>query len=63
LSYHVADALKNGSLVEILRDWEDRELPIHLVHHEGRLSAAKTRMFVDFAARRLRAEPNLLAAN
>lgn len=62
LSYQVADALADGTLVEILRDWEDREMPIHLVHHEGRLSAAKTRMFVDFAATRLRAEADRLAA-
>ncbi len=62
LSYQVADALADGALVEILRNWEDREMPIHLVHYEGRLSAAKTRIFVDFAAKRLRAEANQLAA-
>lgn len=62
LSYQVADAITDGRLVEILRGWEDRELPIHLVHHEGRLSAAKTRMFIDFAARCLRAEADRLAA-
>jgi DNA-binding transcriptional LysR family regulator len=62
LSYQVADAIADGSLVEILRDWEDREMPIHLVHHEGRLSAAKTRVFIDFAAQRLRAQADQLAA-
>ncbi len=62
LSYQVADAIADGRLVEILRDWEDRELPIHLVHHEGRLSAAKTRFFIDFAATLLRAETDRLAA-
>ncbi len=62
LSYQVADAIADGRLVEILRDWEDRELPIHLVHHEGRLSAAKTRVFIDFAATLLRAEADRLAA-
>ena len=56
LSYQVADAISEGTLVEILREWEDRELPIHLVHHEGKLSAAKTRAFIDFAAHRLRAQ-------
>ena len=58
----VADAIADGRLVEILRDWEDHELPIHLVHHEGRLSAAKTRVFIDFAATLLRAEADRLAA-
>jgi DNA-binding transcriptional LysR family regulator len=62
LSYQVADALTEGTLVEILRDWEDRELPIPLVHAEGRLSAAKTRAFIDFAATRLRADADRLAA-
>jgi DNA-binding transcriptional LysR family regulator len=62
LSYQIADAIADGRLVEILRDWEDRELPIHLVHHEGRLSAAKTRVFIDFAATRLRAEGDRMAA-
>jgi len=62
LSYQVADAIADGRLVEILRDWEDHELPIHLVHHEGRLSAAKTRVFIDFAATLLRAEADRLAA-
>ena len=59
LSYQVADALAAGDLVEILSEWEDRRIPIHLVHSEGRLSAAKTRVFVEFAARGLRADPKL----
>lgn len=59
LSYQVAGALAAGELSEILAAWEDRQMPIHLVHSEGRLSAAKTRVFVDFAARRLRADPSL----
>lgn len=62
LSYQVADGLADGSLVEILRDWEDRDMPIHLVHSEGRLGSAKIRQFIDFAATRLRAEAVRLAA-
>ncbi len=54
LSYQVADALADGSLVEILTSWEDRDMPLHLIHSEGRLSAAKIRAFVDFAGPRLR---------
>ncbi|MGI9384509.1 MAG: LysR substrate-binding domain-containing protein [Methyloligellaceae bacterium] len=62
LSYQVADALAAGTLVEILRDWEDREMPVQLVHPEGRRAAAKTRAFIDFATARLRAEASRLAA-
>lgn len=54
LSYQVADALASGRLVEILTAFEDREMPIHLVHAEGPLRAAKIRAFVDHAARELR---------
>ena len=54
LSYQVADELASGSLVEILQPFEDREIPIHLLHHEGHLSSAKTRSFINYAADRLR---------
>ncbi len=54
LSYQVADALRSGKLVELLPGFEDREIPIHLVHAEGPLRAAKIRVFVDHAAQALR---------
>jgi DNA-binding transcriptional LysR family regulator len=63
LSYQVADELTSGALVEVLRDHEDREMPIHLLHAEGRRAAAKIRTFVDFAAQRLRADAARLAAS
>ncbi len=63
LSYQVADAIADGSLVEVLRDWEDRVMPIHLLHSEGRRAAAKIRTFVDFAAARLRNEAGRLTAS
>jgi DNA-binding transcriptional LysR family regulator len=56
LSYQVADELKSGRLVELLGSFEDRLMPIHLVHAEGPLRAAKIRAFVDHAARQLRNE-------
>lgn len=62
LSYQVADALDDGTLIEVLGDREDRRMPVHLVHSEGRRAAAKIRAFVDLAAERLRADPGLLAA-
>ncbi|WP_340117413.1 LysR family transcriptional regulator [Pelagibius sp. 7325] len=56
LSYQVADALAAGRLVELLTDQEDRTLPVHLLHAEGRRAAAKIHSFMDFAAERLRGE-------
>ena len=62
LSYQVASELAAGDLVEILGGWDDRRLPVHLVHAEGRRAAAKVRTFVDFARERLRTGVDLLAA-
>lgn len=62
LSYQVADALRSGDLVEILGKFEDRRLPVHLVHSEGHLTAAKIRTFVDFAANVLRQSEKELEA-
>ncbi|MGI9485708.1 MAG: LysR substrate-binding domain-containing protein [Geminicoccaceae bacterium] len=56
LSYQVSDELRSGELVEVLAGYEDRCIPIHLVHAEGPLRAAKIRAFVDHAARLLRKE-------
>lgn len=53
LSYQVSDALESGDLVEVLEKFEDRRLPIHLMHSEGQLTAAKIRTFIDFAAKTL----------
>ncbi|NNG04933.1 MAG: LysR family transcriptional regulator [Inquilinus sp.] len=62
LSYQVADAIAAGELVEILSDFEDRAMPIHLLHSEGRRAAAKIRAFVDLAATALRRDTDRLAA-
>ncbi len=62
LSYQVADALADGRLVEVLRDFEQREIPVQLVHHEGRQTTAKTRAFIDLARNCLRADARRLAA-
>lgn len=62
LSYQVASALSSGRLVEVLTEFEDREVPVHLVHAEGRRAAAKIRAFIDFAAGRLRQKSRELAA-
>jgi DNA-binding transcriptional LysR family regulator len=55
LSYQVAEAVKAGQLVVVLRKFEPAPLPVSLLYvHESRITA-KLRAFVDFAAPRLRA--------
>lgn len=54
LSYQAADAIRAGKLTRILRKFEPPELPVHLVHSEARLVPPKLRVFLDFAAPRLR---------
>jgi DNA-binding transcriptional LysR family regulator len=53
-SYHLADAVADGSLRIILADDEPEPLPVHLVCPYGRLSVPKVRAFVDFALPKLR---------
>ncbi|HTH98850.1 MAG TPA: LysR family transcriptional regulator [Stellaceae bacterium] len=55
LSYQVGEALADGRLQVVLADFEEPPLPIHVVHVEGRRTAAKVRAFVDLAVERLRA--------
>lgn len=62
LSYQVADELKSGKLIELLGDFEDRRIPIHLLHAEGRLAAAKIRSFVGFASQALKRAAKTLEA-
>lgn len=55
LSYQIGPCLTEGLLLTVLNDFEEEPLPIHIVHPEGRHASAKVRSFVDFAAKRLRA--------
>jgi len=59
LSYQVFAAISEGSLVEVLQEWDDQELPIHLVHPGGIRTTAKTRAFIDLAVERIRSSDNL----
>ena len=54
LSYQVSGELRTGQLIEVLGEHEDRCMPIHIIHAEGPLRAAKIRAFVDYAVPRLR---------
>lgn len=56
LSYQVAPQLFSGELRAVLTDYEGPDLPVHVVHREGRHGSAKVRSFVDLAVERLRAE-------
>ncbi|WP_171169650.1 LysR family transcriptional regulator [Ruegeria sp. HKCCA0370] len=59
LSYQVAPYVADGRLRTVLNSYEPPEVPIHLVHQEGRTVSAKVRAFVDFAAKRLKSDPYL----
>ncbi|MBS7543830.1 LysR family transcriptional regulator [Ancylobacter oerskovii] len=55
LSYQIGPALLEGRLQAVLTEHEEKPVPIHVVHAEGRRAPAKVRTFVDLAVERLRA--------
>jgi DNA-binding transcriptional LysR family regulator len=55
LSYQVADAVRAGLLVIVLKDFEPAPLHISLIYAGQRLLPLKLRAFLDFAAPRLKA--------
>lgn len=55
LHYQCADAVRDGSLRIILADFEVEALPVHLLHAGRGALPSKMRVFLDFAASRLRA--------
>jgi DNA-binding transcriptional LysR family regulator len=55
LSYQVADAVRAGLLVIVLKEFEPASLHISLIHAGQRLLPLKLRAFLDFAAPRLKA--------
>ena len=54
LHYQCADAINDGSLRIILANFEVEPLPVHLLHATRGALPAKLRVFLDFAAARLR---------
>lgn len=56
LSYQVAPELASGELRTVLADYDGPDLPVHVVHGQGRHGSAKVRSFVDLAVERLRAD-------
>ncbi len=59
LSYQIAPHLADGRLKILLSDFEQPQIPIHVIHREGRYASAKIRSFVDLMVDRLRAEKAL----
>lgn len=59
LSYQVAPYLASRQLKIVLSAAELDPLPIHVIHREGRRSAAKVRSFVDMAVEALRTDQAL----
>jgi DNA-binding transcriptional LysR family regulator len=55
LSYQIGRHLERGTLQTVLEEFEPDPLPIHLVHVDGRMAAAKVRSFIELAQDRLRA--------
>jgi DNA-binding transcriptional LysR family regulator len=55
LSYQVAEAVADGRIEIVLGDYEPEPSPVSLIHVGQGLTPLKVRMFLDFAALRLRA--------
>lgn len=56
-SFIVFDAIKAGTLVEILADWAVRDIGIYAVYPQTRALPAKTRALIDFLVERFGPEP------
>lgn len=54
LYYQCADAVRDGALRIVLTDWELAPLPVHLIHASRGTLPSKMRVFLDFAAARLK---------
>ena len=59
MSYQAGEALATGQLTRILTDFGEDDLPVSIVHVEGRRANAKIRPFIDLAVEQLRANPYL----
>lgn len=53
ISYQVADSVRDGILVPILRDWAPPSFPVQIVHMPRPHQPLKLRAFLDFVAPRL----------
>jgi len=49
LSYQVKNAMAEGSLRLVPEDFEGPDVPVNVLHHQGRLPQAKVKCFVEMA--------------
>ena len=61
LSYQAVDALKRGTVVQVLARFGAEETPVHLLYPGGAHPPPKVRAFVDFAVPRLRRQLEQIA--
>jgi DNA-binding transcriptional LysR family regulator len=59
LSYQVAAEVKAGRLQILMPHYDPPDLPVHILHREGRHASAKVRAFIDLLAQRLRDDSTL----
>ena len=59
LSYQVAAEVEAGQLQVLLPQYEPAELPVHILHREGRHASIKVRAFIDLMAQHLRRDRTL----
>jgi DNA-binding transcriptional LysR family regulator len=62
MSYQAAEAVRDGRVVMVLRDYAPEPNPISLVYPSGRLVPLKLRAFLDFAVPRLKVRLQEIAA-
>lgn len=55
-SYQVVAQIAAGTLKPVLQDYPSDSLPIHLLHRQGKFSAAKVKNFIDLISERLRSD-------
>jgi len=61
MSYQAGEALAQGTLKRILTHYEEDDLPVSVMHVEGRKANAKIRTFIDLVVERLRANKMIQA--
>jgi DNA-binding transcriptional LysR family regulator len=59
LSYQVAENLERGLLKILLSEYEQKPVPVHIVHREGRYSSARTKTLIDWMVDHLRSQTSL----
>lgn len=56
MSYQIAHELSDGKLKLVLEDFQESEVPVHLLHRESKYGSSKVRGFIDLLAGNLRAD-------